>query len=239
MKISIIDDELAERQKLRDFTTRYIEENNINALIKTFNSGEKFLSNPDALQSDIVFLDVFMNGMNGMEVATKLREVNQRCLIIFVTSSEAFAVESFNVRAFHYLVKPLSYELFMNVFNLIYKSMAQDIKYVRIKESREYHRILVDEIIYIDYFNHYVQIHTNKCVYRTYIKFSEIVAQVTSIPQFLVCYRNIMVNMDHVERLSGREFIMPGDVHLPINRHCLKEIKDQFTNYIFKNADAN
>ena len=110
MNIAIVDDIAAERALLRGRLERQLSRRNIQAKLLEYESGEAFLSACAKLQFAILFLDIYMDGVNGIETAKQFRKTDPRCLLIFTTTSTDHALEGFGVRAMHYLVKPYTEE---------------------------------------------------------------------------------------------------------------------------------
>ncbi len=106
MRIAICDDETAVRDALVSGVRKYYP----SAKIDSFHSGEELLACKE--QPDILLLDIWMQGMNGMETARAFRIKNKKAILIFVTALEEYVFEAFDVRAFQYLVKPFSEERF-------------------------------------------------------------------------------------------------------------------------------
>ena len=117
MKAAIIDDLAACRGEIRACLNRYLDENYAGEtpVIEDFESGEEFLAHFTPEDYDIIFIDQYMNGLSGMDTAEKIREKDDVVAVVFVTTSIDHAIESFGVRACGYLVKPLSYENYVEV----------------------------------------------------------------------------------------------------------------------------
>lgn len=111
MRIAVVEDNMENRAQLLQDLHQYLEKTAIRATIDTFEKGRDFLETMRMKTFDMVFLDVFLEPeVSGMDVAYRIREKDQDCKIVFTTVSESFAVESYQVRAFDYLVKPYQYE---------------------------------------------------------------------------------------------------------------------------------
>ena len=106
MKIAIVDDKLTEQNKLSNFIASWASENNLPAEICTYQSGESFSRAIQSRSFDIVFMDIIMDGKNGIEAARSLRETNLSTLLIFITSSREFMAQAFPCHAFDYVIKP-------------------------------------------------------------------------------------------------------------------------------------
>lgn len=231
MNIAIVEDQQADRQLLLEMINRYCKSHRVLYQIYQFENGESFLQENQFF--DLVILDIYMNGMDGMQTAERLRKKNPDSLLVFSTTSDQFAVKSYRVRAFDYLVKPYTYEEFREVMALCDKALKKNSHYIQVKEGRYLVKILLNEIIYTDYFNHYIQIHTKKRMIRTYISFQDFSAMLLTFPQFMFCYRNCIVNMDEVAKIDERDFVMKNGERVPIAQKKQMEIKQRFADYEF------
>ena len=108
MRIAIVDDLAAERALLKDRLEQQLHRRNVQADILEYESSEKFLEAVRKAPFTAAFLDIYMNGMTGMEAAKELRKTDTDCLLVFTTTSTDHALEGFQVRALHYLVKPFT-----------------------------------------------------------------------------------------------------------------------------------
>ena len=108
MRIAIVDDLAAERALLKDRLEQQLHRRNVQADILEYESGETFLEAARKAPFTAAFLDIYMDGMTGMEAAKELRKTNTDCLLVFTTTSTDHALEGFQVRALHYLVKPFT-----------------------------------------------------------------------------------------------------------------------------------
>ena len=108
MRIAIVDDLDAERAQLKERLVRQLRARGTEAELLEFDSGEAFLAAENEQRFSAAFLDIYMEGLSGMEAAKELRKTDADCLLVFTTTSTDHALEGFQVRALHYLVKPFS-----------------------------------------------------------------------------------------------------------------------------------
>ena len=108
MRIAIVDDISEERTLLRNRLESQFSRRNVHVDIFEYENGETFLTAAKECPFTVVFLDIYMNGSNGIDTAKELRRSDTDCLLIFTTTSTDHALEGFQVRALHYLVKPYS-----------------------------------------------------------------------------------------------------------------------------------
>ena len=233
MNIAIIEDSGQELSLLELCLQSYLSSRQVYRVIDTYASGEAFLENWPSKSYDLVFLDILMEGISGIEVARKIRETDSECLLIFISSSKEYALQGFEVRAFDYLLKPLSEERFQKTMDLCQNELAKHIRYIEVKESRTLVKIPLNEIIYTDYYNHYIQIHTAARLIRSYQQFDVFSPLLLCYPQFLCCYRNCIVNMDHVDSVDKHDFVMENGERVPITRGNRNSIYQQYADYQF------
>ena len=116
--VSIVEDEAAAAEKLKEFLKKYSEKNNVLFNTTVYTDGESFLSNYKS-DVDIVFMDIELPDSNGMEISAKLRELDQLVTIVFVTNMQQFAAKGYSVGAADFIVKPITYYAFSSMLNRI------------------------------------------------------------------------------------------------------------------------
>lgn len=116
IRIAVCDDLIEDRQNIIQMLSEYTDQNNLYVKIEEFASGEAFLSSDTSVYS-LVFMDIFMDGINGMETAKELIARNSRVQIVFESTSTEFAAEAFDIEALHYIVKPVGKEKLFNILD--------------------------------------------------------------------------------------------------------------------------
>lgn len=233
LNIAVVDDSSVCREQLAAHIHLYAKQNSAMLQLSEYENGETFLEQTRLEALDVVFLDIFMDGLNGIDVAYKIREKTSQCHIVFVSTSADFAVKSYELRAFYYLLKPFGYKDVQNVLNLLEDSFQKASRYLKVKEGRDWCKILLSEILYADYSNHYVQIHTESAIISTYMNFPRMEEMLAPYSEFLSCYRCIVVNMNKIKKVDGFFFLISNGEYIPINRKKAKEIKSKYVDYIF------
>lgn len=234
MNIAIVDDCRDERCLLVHFINQFYRDTPVYKQIFEFESGESFLENWTPESYDLIFLDIYLDGINGMEVAEKIRELDAECILVFITNSREHAIKSYRLRAFDYLVKPLHFEAFSESMQHCDRELKQRNHYIEVKESRTFIKIRVNDIVFTDYSNHYIQIHTKERMVRSYMRFEDFSPMLLCYPQFLCCYRNCIVNMDQISSISKNDITMIDGEHMPITRSKRQEIHQHYTDYQFQ-----
>ena len=169
----MIDDVKQDLDTLAATVSDYYARRQLTVQLHTFSSPAVFWEDYTPDKYDLVFLDIYMEQSNGMNVALNLRQKGDSCALIFVTSSDAFAVASYDVQATYYLLKPLDPVKLANVLDSIQIKSAQDARYIEVICDRTLVRVPVKTILYADTFHNAVQLHTDAGVLRTYLTFQK------------------------------------------------------------------
>lgn len=233
MHIAIVDDCQSDIDALHDGVCQYCRQHKIHMKIHKFSNEALFLHSAKEVSYSLVFLDIYMQQTTGLVIAKKLRDLTPDCQIVFTTASKEHAVNAFRLQALDYLVKPINYSDLNETMTRYQNTVAKFCHYIELKEGRHFTRVLISDIIYTDYSNHYIQVHTPSCVVRSYMSFDEFSPMLESYPQFLWCYRNCMVNMDYIEAMEAKDFVLKNDERIPIATARKKEIRQAYANYIF------
>ena len=168
-----------------------------------------------------------------MDLAAQLREKGDSCALIFVTSSDVFAVASYDVQAAYYLLKPLDTNKLTKVLDSIQIKCAKDTRYIEVICDRTLVRVPVKTILYADTFHNAVQLHTDAGVLRTYLTFQKFEELIHDLPCFLSCYRGCLVNMDRIHKTLEEGFLLDNQETVQIRKRGANAIKKEYLNYLF------
>lgn len=235
MRIAIVDDIASDRKELHNRLSAILFRCSLDAEIFEYADGETFLSAAENERFKIIFLDIYMNGANGVEVAKKLRIFDQECIIIFTTSSTDYALDGFRVRALHYLVKPYSNEELENLFKEIIARLPTPDKYLDVNIVGGSVRLRFNEIIYASHFKHQIHIHTsdgNTTITRQ--TFRDFVSNLESDERFFMCSRGVIINLDYAEDFDGTAFKLKNGDTISVSRDITKSARLAFGDYLFK-----
>ena len=172
IKVAVCDDLEEDRQVLVNLLSEYTDKNNLYVKIQEFTSGEAFLAS-DTSEYSLVFMDIFMDGINGMETAKALIVRNSRVQIVFESTSTEFAAEAFDIEALHYLVKPVKKEKLFGIldrfFDSVYSLRTVNVKVGRLEES-----IYLSDILYVEADGKRAKVHTKKGVMEVSMSVAEL-----------------------------------------------------------------
>jgi len=116
LKIIVCDDEVVQQRIIRALLEKYLKENEIQAELKFYASGQEcLLEKGELMDTDIFLLDIFMPELNGIDIARELKNMGAEGKIIFITGGNDYITEAFEIHAFSYIQKPVEYEKFAKV----------------------------------------------------------------------------------------------------------------------------
>lgn len=230
LKIAICDDVLIDRNNLLSM----IQEADPQYDCSTYDSGESLLWDlENGNYFDIIFLDIFMKGINGVETAKQIRARSLNVLIIFVSSSNDFYRESYDLYAFNYLLKPLGKQKLIEVLDRALTDLNKDTNQViRFSYDNRLHTINCSQLLYITSDKHNIYFHlSNNQTLKAYGKIDDFIAQLPS-KVFLRCHQSYIVNLKHVTQMTSSEFIV-GNVKVPISRKYSAQSRQIYKDQMF------
>ena len=205
MQIAICDDEVFMVQILEEKIKKLLPD----AVIDKYLSGDELIASGS--KPDILFLDIQMPGMDGMETAKMLRQDNEDMILIFVTAAEEYVFQAFDVGAFHYLVKPFSDEKLKEVVtkavhNIKRSSrLEKDEKYIMVQTAGSHIKIFLRDIVYAEVYNRKVIIHTRSTDIEYYGKLQELSDMAGT--DFFRTHRAYLVHFKYVEKYDATNAI--------------------------------
>ena len=240
MKIMICDDE----KYIRDDLKKRLEEyyNSMDVLVLPVSSGEELLKIAEREQGDVfcIFLDIEMEGMDGLETARRLRAEYPALPILLLTSHTELALEGYEVQAFRFLAKPLRQEKLVEALRAVEKSVrtAETHKLRVAAGDRE---IYVDcrDISYVKSENVYLNIVTtggesSGTEHGRFLMRGKLKELLTRLPEYIFCqiHRSYIVNLSHVASFDGRNVQMDTGESLPVSGGRREMFRERVTRYL-------
>ena len=227
IKIAICDDLQSDRALLKDYITDILYQKDIIAEFDEFSSGEDILSN-ELNNYNIIFLDIFMNGINGIETARALVDKNEKSKIVFCSTSSEFAVESYEVFAFSYLLKPISKEKLFAVLDR-YVSKFVSASTIEVNIGRKKEKICISDIIWVESARKKCVFHTKSGELEVVAKFSEIFEKLSEY-DFIKPIRYAIVPLREISNIRNDILLSNGQT-IPISRDMRESVKKTFADY--------
>lgn len=182
---------------------------------------------------DIVFMDIEMPYMNGMDAATEFRKRNQEAVLIFATRVTRYAIQGYSVDAIGYLVKPVGEESFLTVFEkalrIHYERVSQHTVVLKTKEGMV--KVSTDRIQYIEATSHMLHIHTGGKVYKVWSGLDKMMEELPE--NFACCHRGYIVNLKYVDCVAKDGLTLVGNpsLLLPVSRQRRADFMQKLTKY--------
>ena len=236
MNIAIVDDLKSDSDLLKSILLSYAYENSLDLSIETFLGGEEFLSEYESYNYTLIFMDIFMNGITGIETAKKIRETDTDTAIVFLTSSCEFMPDAFSIHAYDYIPKPAETSRLYKVMDdfLKKKTMAVDAPYLFFTYEKDNVSVPYSDIALIRSIGHYMEIILkNQRTYKVRMTFSSISDILSEDIRFLPVMRGILVNMDYITSVKNGSCFIAGDIQTPITLKKEKQLEQIWKNYIF------
>lgn len=218
-----------------------IKQNSVLTRCEIFKSGEALISSFYEGKYDLIFMDIYMGGMHGIDAVKAIREIDRDVVVVFTTTSLDFTLESYRLGALKYLEKPVNIENVRESLKLALLNRAEKPSITLLSGGRNV-KIPINDIIYMELQNHAVKIHTFSSIIQASqtVKIDRIEEQLPS-PPFYRCHHSFIINMRHVRKMdmSLKCFIMEGGETAFIRQRDLKRMKEEYENYIFTTSRSS
>ncbi|MBQ7242980.1 MAG: response regulator transcription factor [Bacilli bacterium] len=209
-RVACVEDSDLEFAALSEAIERFGRENDEDLRVTRFSNAERFLE-AFASQFDIIFLDIALPEMSGMELAGSIRKTDTEVPIIFVTSLAQFAIKGYEVGAFDFIVKPVTYGDFAFKMKRLMKRMSSSsVAKIIISSSSQRIVLASNEICYVEIAGHTITYHTTKGVYETYDTMRNVEASLAG-HDFAKCNACYLVNLAFVEAVQGYDLTVHGE----------------------------
>lgn len=238
MKVAICDDEKTCRAQVLDIATDYAEQRkDKHVVFDVFCQPEALL---DAVHQnniyDIYILDIVMPGMNGIALGKALREAGVEGKIIYLTSSEEYALDSFKVRAFHYLLKPIEHNSFFEVMDEAVSSiLLKKDKSLIIKTRENNARVTFDSILYASLAGRSViyYLTDGQTVESTTLRtsFTESMQELLADKRFALCGASMVANMHHITMVENEGVVFMNTVRVFLGKKACRELRSAWNAY--------
>ena len=235
MKIAICDDESSEREKISDYLTRYSQEKMLDIERTMFDNAGELLTEFNKSPYQIIFLDIYMKGLLGIEAAFQIRERSEDCAIVLITTSPDFRAEGFDVGAAHYLLKPVTYANISQAMHRCTRFFTVEDRFILVQSERQPRRVCLSAVIYIEVFGKKILIHTIESIIETRTSLAEI-EQMLGDSSFLRCHRCFIVNMGLIADILERDFLMKNGDKVPIRKNGGQKTKEAYRDFLFRSV---
>jgi DNA-binding LytR/AlgR family response regulator len=231
MRIAICDDD---ENFLRGFRDKLIACGDIvpNAEISVFPSGDELVSRCGRGNAfDLVFLDMEMPGMSGLETGQKIRELDKTVLIVFLTGFRQYVFESFQIEAFDYLIKPLGEGALISLLTRAFRKYKEQHYIVNLCWQDQVYALAVGEIVYIEGYHRHTVFYTARGKYECVGKLADY-ESVLFPYGFLRCHQGFLINMHYIKIIEDRHIVTITGATVDISARKKQECLQRFNEYL-------
>lgn len=227
LRCAIVEDSPKELEHLQACLARYSAEREIPLETTAFGDAASFLEKYRA-DYDIVFMDIELPGINGMEAAHRLREIDQQVILIFVTNMAQFAVKGYEVDALDYIIKPAQYgPLSIKLDRAVARWKAAG-ESVMVQQATGTQRVLLRELFYIEVQGHKLTYHTERGEVSGNGTLQDTEKRLHD-KGFLRCNKCYLVNQKHIQAVTGSDVVLTNGERLQISRLRKKEFMEELS----------
>ena len=232
IKVFICDDDMAEVQKLNQMLNIYSEKSMLPFDVEYSSDPKEIKAKVQCSdQFDILFLDIFMDTLNGIDLAKLVRKENPNSKIVFVSTSLSHALAAFDVNASQYLVKPVSYNKFSQTMDALLKQELGN-QFISASTGTQIIKIYLQDFVFSETQRHYQAIcFSNGSVERFRINSTALFEKLGGQKRFVRVGASYIVNLDYVLRIMPDAIELMGNHIIPIPRRSLAELKQKYFDY--------
>jgi DNA-binding LytR/AlgR family response regulator len=203
--------------------------------ITSFTNGKALVDEllENSICADLLFLDIYMPEINGIETAQKIRAIHKDIKIIFLSSSRDFYPQAYEVFAFNYMVKPFDKERLYAVLNRALEELRKESGYkIRVQYKGTTHSVNCSDILYLESRDKLLLFHlADESILQCYGRLEEILKELPG-QFFLRCHQSFVVNLTHVAEM-GENYLRVGPAVISVSRKFRKEANDRYYAYLF------
>ena len=229
MRIAVCEDDAMERDQFLDALRGWDPTRDA----EVFSDGVSLLKAAGMSQPfSIAFLDIYLPGESGMDVAAALRKISPETEIVFVTTSREHAVEAYSLCALHYLVKPVTTEGIREAFKRLARQNIRIRSVLSLVVGRSSHTVYQDEIVCLQSVNHAVEVSlTDGRILKVWTPLNELERKLDRM--FLKINRGTLVNMEHIEQMGFNVCILRDGIRLSVSGRESAGVRAAYSDFLF------
>lgn len=230
LEIAVCDDDIIFTGKIEELLEKVGQKYNIQMNIDVFLDGDELV---EAIRTerrfDIIYLDIEMKRMNGLDAANEIRMIDRESLLIYMTSHESYMPITFDYRPFQFIVKPVQIDKFELCFVKAHKEILRNDSYFQFKYNKINHRILTQKIMYFESRKRVISIITQDIIMKFYGKLDDVESALKETKfNFLRIHQSYLINFKYIEEIAyDRVKLTDGQV-LYISEDRRKKIGQQY-----------
>ena len=234
LSIAVCDDELIECCGIAGKVKKIMEEMKLPCILRQFSSGQELLSSSEGF--DIIFLDILMRDLDGMQTAQLFREKAFDKILIFISSSRDFVFEAYDVEAFWYLLKPVDEKKLKRVLEkAVLKLESHPREFIIVSRERQKKKLFLDDIYYFEVKGRIIHVHGKEESFTYYEKLG-ILENCLQGKGFFRCHKGYLVNLKYAAGYNRQEVILDNGERIAIAKRRYDEFCREFLMYMKKSG---
>lgn len=243
MRLALCEDSAIDRKQIEKSLCMAADAMQMKVCVESYAGAEKLLEKiRTGYRYDAYVLDIYMQGIDGLRLAREIRNKDRKAKIAFVTSSREFAIEAFEVRAVHYLLKPVGAENSRELLERLTLEERKEKPVFTFNSGRSSVQFKQEDIVMIESYSHGVLVHKRgrKEPYWFRMLFSDVEQQASDL-YFVKANRGILVNLKDVEKVEKQHCYIRNGKYISVSRRQMSDFKKAYVNYLFAsmNGDSN
>lgn len=231
IKIAICDENFQDRKNLKGYIEDFNQQYDIPCIVYEYESGESLLREIASQPYHIVFLDICMKQLSGVELAKQIRVCNRQATLVFVTSTPDYALVGYTVHAYDYLLKPLDKLTFRDTLEDIYKHLETHLTNDNIyifPTTQGTLKLNLNQILYIESNNRKTMIHVEGGIYTCHYSIN-VLEEKLAFEGFIRTHRSFIVNHKKVQEVKASEVILEDGTSVFMSKYKQKIVKEKLT----------
>lgn len=235
LSVAVCDDEVLDCCNIAGRIRAICEKRKVPCTIRQFHNGRELLQAVESF--DIIFLDIMMSGMDGMETAQLLRDMAYDKLLIFLSSSREYVFEAYDVEAFQYLVKPVSDQKLDSVLRrAIGKSEHSSDEFILVTKERQNKKLLLKNIRYVEIRGRVICIHGVNGIFEYYGKIGSLEEELRE-KGFFRCHKSYLIHLKYVDTYNRQEVFLESGERIPLAKRRYDAFCEEILEYMKRNGE--
>lgn len=235
LRVAICDDDSGALTALSGLLEQYQQTNNLVMVIEAFHSAADLLPSLSSRGYDFVMMDILMPGLSGMQAAREIRSYDNQMPLLFLTSSPYFAVESYSVEAFSYLLKPITAESLFPVLDRLLKKLRRNEEYLILTRNSDIMRLPFSNIEFVEVNRKHLWFYMEDgSMQELPGTLAEYEPQFLCRKAFMKVHRSFIANLSHVQLLDARGALTYSGRVIPVARALALQVRQKYAEYLFE-----
>lgn len=235
IRIALCDDEKTCREELRALISKWLGVSNLTADITEFADGDRLVSAAKEQPFNIIFLDILMPLVDGLETAHEIRAFDNSSKIIYLSSTRDFAFESYKVKAHSYLLKPPTYQTIAPILRECFEALERENRSLVVKVGYGHQRVALQNIEFLEAHNKHVRLALSD---GSMLEASEPLYSfedfLSGSEEFFKTHRSFIVSLPHVDHFDMKKITTKSGRSVDIARGMGKKFQDAYFTYMFR-----